>query len=81
MQDNIEGLEKAQEGTRHKSTLAPGETVLMQNQTGPTPLKWGSTGTVMEVGSHDQFIVKLHGSGRLTQRNRKYLKKYIMKPN
>ena len=39
----IEGLEKAQEGTRHKPALVPGETVLMQNQTGSN-LHWNHYG-------------------------------------
>ena len=76
----LKGVEKSQEGTKSKTALVPGETVLMQNQTGQSPLKWCSMGTVVEAGSHDQYIVKLHGSGRLTRRNRKFLKKYEVKP-
>ena len=77
----LEGLEKAQVGTKPKSTLVPGETVLMQNQTGINPTKWGNTGTIMEACGHDQYIVKVHGSGRLSRRNRQFLRKYEMKPH
>ena len=31
---------------------------------------------VMDVGQHDQYVVKVDGSGRLTTRNRRFLRKY-----
>ena len=47
----------------------------VQNQVGNYPSRWDITGTVVEVREHDQYIVKVHGSERLTTRNRKFLKK------
>ena len=47
----------------------------VQNQVGNHPSRWDITGTVVEVKEHDQYVVKVHGSGRLTARNRKFLRK------
>ena len=33
------------------------------------------SGEVVEVRPYDQYVVRIHGSGRLTTRNRKFLKK------
>ena len=51
--------------------------VLIQSQTGKAPLRWDKTGVVVEVLPFDQYIVKVHGSGRLTRRNRKLLRAYV----
>ena len=40
------------------------------------PLKWDRTGTVVEVRQFDQYVVRVDGSGRVTIRNRKFLRKY-----
>ena len=48
----------------------------IQNQTGPHPTKWNKTGVVVEVKQHDQYLVRVDGSNRLTLRNRKFLRKY-----
>ena len=52
-----------------------GDSVLIQNQVGNHPSRWDITGVVVEVRDHDQYIVKVDGSGRMTIRNRKFLKK------
>ena len=46
----------------------------VQNQSGNRPKRWDNTGTVVEVESFDKYVVKMDGSGRLTTRNRRYLK-------
>ena len=51
------------------------DTVQVQNQVGNYPSRWDITGIVVEVKPHDQYVIKVHGSGRLTTRNRKFLKK------
>ena len=48
----------------------------VQNQNGNSPLKWDRTGQVVQVGDHDQYIVRVDGSRRLTKRNRKFLRKF-----
>ena len=50
------------------------DVVMVQNQSGPHPLKWDKSGTVVEVLPFDQYNVKMDGSGRLSLRNRKFLK-------
>ena len=46
----------------------------MQNQTGPHANKWDLSGQVVEVLDHDSYMVKMDGSGRITKRNRRFLK-------
>ena len=48
----------------------------MQNQTGPHPNKWDKTDSIVEVRQHDQYAIKIDGSGRITLRNRKFLRKF-----
>ena len=43
----------------------------------PQPNKWDKTGRVVEVRQFDQCMVRVDGSGRMTVRNRKFLRKYI----
>ena len=50
--------------------------MFIQNQSGNHPRRFGQTGTVVEVKQHDQYNVKVDGSGRVTLRNRRYLRKF-----
>ena len=68
-------MEKLRSGTKELPKLAVGDSVLVQNQVGNHPSKWDITGVVVEVRDHDQYVVKVDGSGRMTLRNRKFLKK------
>ena len=56
--------------------LAIGEKVYLQNQQGHNSNKWDRSGTVVESSGHDQYRVKVDGSGRLTLRNRRFLRAY-----
>ena len=49
----------------------------MQNQTGPHASKWDRNGIVIEVRQFDQYVVKDDGSGHVTLRNRKSLRRYL----
>ncbi|KAK3711280.1 hypothetical protein QZH41_004332 [Actinostola sp. cb2023] len=63
----------------HSRALRPlsiGEQVFLQNQQGPNPTKWDRSGVIMESPGHDQYRVKVDGSGRLTLRNRRFLRAY-----
>ena len=42
----------------------------VQTMVGLFPKSWDNTGTVVEVGIYDQFVVKLYRSGRLVTRIR-----------
>ncbi|XP_021351985.1 uncharacterized protein K02A2.6-like [Mizuhopecten yessoensis] len=69
--------ERWSEHTKRLSPLAVGDHVRIQNQVGPHPLKWDKTGIITEVRQFDQYVVRVDGSGRVTLRNRKFLRKYI----
>jgi len=59
---------------KNLAPLAVGQTVNVQNQTGSKPLRWDRTGVVTEVGDHRQYSIRMDGSGRLSLRNRKFLR-------
>ena len=64
----------------HARSLAPlslGDKVFLQNQRGSHPKKRDKSGTVVELGNYDQYWVKVDGSGRLTLRNRRFLRKFV----
>lgn len=56
--------------------LSLGERVFLQNQQGPNPTKWDRSGVVVESAGHDQYRVKVDGSGRITLCNRRFLRAY-----
>ena len=61
----------------HVKTLPPlhiGDTVFIQNQTGPRPTRWEKTGTIIEQKDNGQYLIGTHGSGRCTLRNRRFLR-------
>ena len=63
----------------HSRPLRPlsiGEKVFLQNQQGPSPKKWDRSGTIVETQGHDQYRVKVDGSGHLTLQNRRFLCAY-----
>ena len=64
------------EHTRQLPPLKVGDFVRIQNQTGQYSKRWDKTGTVIEVRQHDQYVIRVDGSGRVTNRNRKFLRKY-----
>ena len=57
--------------------LVPGDKCYIQNQHGNHPKRWDKSGTVVESLGHDGYNVKVDGSGRVTKRNRRYLRKFI----
>ena len=73
---HMRSAEKWNEHTRRLPPLVVGNYVRLQNQTGPYPTKWDKTGRVVEVRQFDQYVVRVDGSGRMTVRNRKYLRKF-----
>ena len=68
--------ERLSQYTKRLPPLSVGNHVRIQNQTGPHPLKWDKTGKVIEVRQFDQYVIRVDGSGRVTLRNRKFLRKY-----
>ncbi|XP_014667992.1 PREDICTED: myosin-1-like [Priapulus caudatus] len=74
---HMRSAERLSEHTRPLPPLTIGDYVRIQNQTGPNPTKWDKTGIVVEVRQFDQYVVWVDGSGRVTLRNRKFLRQYI----
>ena len=60
--------------TRELVLMKVGDTVSIQDQHGNTPLKWDNTGIIVEVGAYDKYTVKINDNGRLTNRNRRFLR-------
>ena len=63
----------------HSHPLRPltlDERVFLQNQQGPNPTKWDCSGVEVESAGHVQYRVKVDGSGRITLRNRRFLRAY-----
>ena len=72
-------VRNAERLTGHTVRLQPtkvGGRVFIQYQTGNHPLRWDRTGLVIEVKQFDQYAVRVYGSGRVTHRNRKFLRKF-----
>ena len=66
-----------EEHTRKLRPLKIGEVVSIQDQKGNNSKRWNCTGTIVEVKEFDQYVIKVDGSGRLTVRNRKFLRPLI----
>ena len=71
----LRNTESLKTGTRQLAQLQVHDTVKIQNQIGHKASRWDITGTIVEVKPYDQYLVRVHGSGRLTLGNRKFLKK------
>ena len=57
--------------------LKTGETVRIQNQVGDRAKCWDLTGLIVESKGHQQYVVKVDGTGRLTMRNRQFLRRFL----
>ena len=56
--------------------LKVGNKCFIQNQHGPHERRWDRSGTVVEALPFDQYLIKVDGSGRVTRRNRRFLKRF-----
>ena len=66
--------ERQNERTRSLHPLNVGDRCFLQNQIGPHPKRWDRSGLIVEVLPYNKYLVKVDGSGRLTSRNRRYLR-------
>ena len=73
---HMKDFERLSEHTVNLPPLKVGDYVRIQNQVGPHPTKWDKTGIVIEVRQFHQYVVRVDGSGRVTLRNRRFLRKY-----
>jgi hypothetical protein len=65
--------EELMRATKELEPLVVGTVVSVENQTGPSKLKWDKSGVILEVLPCRQYKVKMDGSGRVSLRNRVYL--------
>ena len=72
------GLERWSEHTKHQPALQPGQNVYIQNQrgVGKASKRWDRSGVVLEDKGFDKYSVKVDGSGRVTDRNRRFLRAF-----
>ena len=66
--------QKLARNTRHLQSLPIGTPVAIQNHSGRYLTKWDKTGVITEVRSHEQIVVKVDGSRRLTLRYRRFVR-------
>ena len=64
------------EHTKELPPLPVGTKVFIQNQVGNHPRRWERTGKVVEAKDHDQYTVRVDGTGRVTLRNRRFLRSF-----
>ena len=59
--------------------MSPGQAVYIQNQRGmgKASKMWDRSGVVLENNGFDKYTIKGDGSGRVIDRNRKYLRSFI----
>ena len=67
--------ENLERHSRQLRLLPVGAVVQVQNQRGKDPLRWDKSGIVVESLGNQQYTVKMDGSGRVSLRNRKFLRK------
>ena len=72
----VKTVENVSEHARPLAPLRHGDHVMVYNQRGRHPKRWDNSGVVVETKPHDQYVVKISGSGRLTLRNRRFLRLY-----
>ena len=63
------------EHTRDLPELPVGSQVRVQNQAGNKPKRWDRTGLIVEVLPHQQYKVRMDGSGEVSLRNRRFLRR------
>ena len=63
--------------SKHLKPLQLGDDVQVQNQRGAHSNKWDLSGKIVEVQDFDSYLVRMDGSGRVTKRNRQFLKPII----
>ena len=68
---------RLEEHTKKLGPVPVGGAVAVQNQTGRFPKKWDKTGVVVENKDHDKVCVRLDGSRRLTNRNRRFVRRIV----
>ena len=77
----VRSCEQLEKGSKDLPPLREGDQVFLQNQHSRPghANKWDRQGTIIAVKNNDQYLVKVNGSGRLTVRNRRFLRKFQLR--
>ena len=72
------GLERWSEHTKSQGMLQPGQNVYIQNQrgVGKASKRWDRSGVILENKGFDKYSVRVDRSGRVTDRNRRFLRAF-----
>ena len=78
----VRSCEQLEPGSSELPPLREGDQVFVQNQnkSNGRQNKWDRQGTIIASKDNDQHLVKIHGTGRLTLRNRRFLRKFELRP-
>ena len=74
---NAKLVEKYNRHTYNLCPLQAGDTVTIQN---PLNHRWNTTGKIISVLPERQYKIRVDGSGRITLRNHRFLRKCKLKP-
>ena len=74
----IRASERWSSNTKDLQPLQPGSRVMIQNQHGAGKIakRWDRTGLIVEDLGYNKYRIKIDGSGRVTDRNRQYLRQF-----
>ena len=77
----VRSCEQLEPGSNELPPLREGNQVFIQNQSkiNGRQTKWDRQGTIIACKDNDQYLVKVHGTGRLTLRNRRFLRKFELR--
>jgi hypothetical protein len=77
----VNSCEQLEEHSKELPPLREGDHVFIQNQSRSVsrPNKWDRQGKVVAIKNNDQCLVRVDGSGRLTLRNRRFLRKFNLR--
>ncbi len=74
----VRNCENLEANSKNLQPLREGDSVFIQNQVlaSRRPKKWDRQGVIIATGEHDQYLVRVAGTGRLTLRNRRFLRRF-----
>ena len=77
----VRSCEQLEPGSSEMPPLREGDQVFIQNQNkrNGRENKWDRQGTIIASKDNDQHLVKVHGTGRITLRNRRFLRKFELR--
>ena len=77
----VRSCERLEQNSKDLEPLREGESVFIQNQNTSSnkPKKWDRQGRVIATKDNDQYLIRVDGTGRLTLRNRKFLRKFQLR--